>query len=43
MNKFSAKFEVGNNKEYKVEAICNSIVYAKKIDGYLPGLYYLVT
>ena len=31
----------GSNK-YKVEAIWNSAVYAKKSKGYLPGLYYLV-
>ena len=37
------KFEPGdNNKEYKVEAIRDSAVYAKEVDGYLPGLYYLV-
>ena len=35
MNKFTEvpKFELGNNKEYKVEAIHNSAVYAKKTDG----------
>ena len=36
------EFEPGNNKEYKVEAIRDSAVYAKKADRYLPGLYYLV-
>ena len=41
--KFSVpEFELGNNKEYKVEAIQDSPVYAKKADGYLPRLYYLV-
>lgn len=31
------------SKEYKVIAICNSAVYAKKSDrGYLPGFYYLI-
>ena len=29
-------------REYEVEAIRNSVVYAKEADGYLPGLYYLV-
>ena len=41
--KFSVlEFEPGNNKEYKVEAIQDSAVYAKEVEGYLPGLYYLV-
>lgn len=36
-------FEVGNNKEYKIEAIWNSMVYARESDlGYLPRIYYLV-
>ena len=33
----------GDNKEYKVEAIKNSAVYAKEAEGYLTGLYYLVS
>ena len=36
------EFEVSDNKEYKMEVIRNSIVYAKKVDGYLSELYYLV-
>ena len=37
------EFELGDdNKEYKVEAIQGSVVYAKENDGHLPGLYYLV-
>ena len=36
------EFEPGNNKEYKMEAIRDSAVYAKEVDGYLLGLYYLV-
>ena len=36
------KFEPGDNKEYEMEAIRDSAVYAKKADGHLPGLYYLV-
>ena len=35
-------FEPGDNKEYEMEAIQDSAVYAKKTNGYLPGLYYLV-
>ena len=36
------EFEPGDNKEYEVEAIRNSAVYAKEADRHLPGLYYLV-
>ena len=36
------EFEPGDNKEYKLEAIRNSAVYAKEADRHLPGLYYLV-
>ena len=36
------KFDAGDNKEYKVEAIINSAVYVKKTEGYLSSLYYLV-
>ena len=33
-----------NSGKYKVEAICNSAVYAKESElGYLPRLYYLVS
>ena len=32
----------GNNKEYKVKAICNSTVYTNKSESFLPGLYFLV-
>ena len=37
------EFVAGNNKEYKVEAIKDSAVYAKEAEGHLPGLYYLVS
>ena len=37
------KFEAGNNKEYEVNGIWDSAVYAKKSAGQLPGLYYLVS
>ena len=37
------EFERGNNKEYKIEAIQNNAVYARKLkSNHLPGLYYLV-
>ena len=37
------EFDVGNNKKYKIEAIIGSAIYAKKAEGHLPGLYYLVS
>ena len=37
------KFDAGDNKEYKVEAIKDSAIYAKKVEGYLLSLYYLVS
>ena len=44
MNEFTEmpRFDKGDDKEYEVEAIQDSVVYAKKTDRYLPGLYYLV-
>ena len=36
------EFNTSNNKEYKVEAIRDSTVYAKKAEKHLLGLYYLV-
>ena len=37
------EFEAGDNGEYAVERICNSMVYAKELEaGHLLGLYYLV-
>ncbi len=34
----------GDDEEYKVEAICDSTIYAKELDSshHLPGFYYLV-
>ena len=37
------EFDAGDNKEYEVEAIKDSAVYAKEAEGHLPGLYYLVS
>ena len=37
------EFDADDNKEYRVEAIIDSTVYAKKTEGHLPGLYYLVS
>ena len=36
------KFEPDDNKEYKVEAIQDSAVYAKEVNRHLSKLYYLV-
>lgn len=36
------KLDKNNNKEYEIEAICNSKIYARKIEDHLPSLYYLV-
>ena len=36
------EFEAGNNKEYEVDGIRDSAVYARESAGQLPGLYYLV-
>ena len=35
-------FEAGNSEEYEIEAIWDSAVYARELEGHLPGLYYLV-
>ena len=37
------EFDAGNNKEYKVEAIIDSAIYAKKAERHLESLYYLVS
>ena len=37
------KFETGDNKKYEVDGIWDSAVYAKKLVGQVPGLYYLVS
>lgn len=43
MNKFPLpKFKTGNNKNYKLEIIKKSAIYAKNISKHLLGLYYLV-
>ena len=36
------EFDISNNKKYKVEIIKDNIVYVKKTEEHLPGLYYLV-
>ena len=34
--------ETGDNKEYKIEALYDNVVYAKEADEHLLKLYYLV-
>ena len=36
------EFEAGNSKEFGVEIIWDSIIYANKAEGYLSGPHYLV-
>ena len=33
------KFDTGNNKEYEIEVIRDSTIYAKKVKEHLLGLY----
>ena len=42
MNNIQLEFEAGYDKEYKVNSIWDSVVYAKKLEGQLLRLYYLV-
>lgn len=37
------KLDKGNSKEYKVEAIYNTMVYVKESKDYLLGFYYLIS
>lgn len=39
---FDQELDAGNNKEYKIESIRNSIVYTKEAQGQLLGFYYLI-
>ena len=36
------ELNIGDSKEYKVEAIWDSTVYTTKSESHLPRLYYLV-
>ncbi len=36
------EFETGGNKEYKVKAIIDSVVYGQQANDQMPGLYYFV-
>lgn len=43
MKEFSVpEFKASNDKEYKVEAIQDSIIYNKEAGGHLSELYYFV-
>ena len=42
VNDMQLEFEAGNNKEYEVDGIWYSAVYARKSAEQLPRLYYLV-
>ena len=42
VNDMQLKFEAGDNKEYEVDGIRDSAIYASESAGQLPGLYYLV-
>ena len=42
MNKFVPEFKIDNIKAYEVKTIRDNVVYIKKADGNLSGLYYLV-
>ncbi len=33
----------GDRKKYKVKVICDSAVYVRESESYLPGFYYLVS
>ena len=37
------EFEAGDDKEYEVDGIRDSAIYARESAGQLPGLYYLVS
>ncbi len=38
----SENFEIGDDKEYEVEAIIDSAVYGKEANNQMPSLYYLI-
>lgn len=45
MNKTTFRLEFKNNdngKKYKIEAICNNIVYVRESEDHLLGFYFLV-
>ena len=40
---FQMELDKSDSEEYEVEVICNSVVYARELEGHLPGFYYLVS
>ena len=36
------KFEAGDNKEYKIEAIIASTIYGQKVNNQILGFYYFI-
>ena len=40
--KKNMEFEVGDKKEYEVEAIMNKMVYSQQANNLMLGLYYFV-
>ena len=43
VNDMQLEFKAGDNKEYEVDGIWDSEVYARGSVGQLPGFYYLVS
>ena len=43
VNDMQLEFEAGDDKEYEVNGIWDSIVYVRESVGQLPGFYYLVS
>ena len=43
VNDMQLKFEAGDDKEYEVDGIWDSAIFAKESAGQLPGLYYLIS
>ena len=43
VNDMQLEFEASDNKEYEVDSIWDSAVYARESAGQLPKLYYLVS
>ena len=39
---FQLEIETSNSNKYKMEAIQNSVINNNKIEGHIPGLYYLL-
>ncbi len=37
------ELDKGDSEEYEVEAICDSAVHTRELEGYLPGFYYVVS